>query len=61
MPDGIGAFIFRLDEDERPGTAKIFRVPMVLKPADGEDVDYFIRVSGACDVLERTVGQSLEC
>ena len=33
---------------------------MVLRPAAGKDFDLFTRLSGAGDILERTVGQSIE-
>ena len=60
MPDGIGALISRWDRDEWPATAEIFGVPTVLRPAAGNDFDLFGRLSGAGDVMERTVGQSIE-
>ena len=60
MTYGIGALIFGWDGDERPGTAEVFGVPMILWPATRIDLDFFSGLSGAGDVMERTVGQSIE-
>ena len=40
--------------------AEVLRVPMVVRPAAGEDLDSLGWLGGAGDVVERAIGESVE-
>lgn len=61
MPDRIGGILIpRWNSDEGPSTAKVFGVPVILRPAAGKDLDMLVGLGGAGDVMKRTIGQIIE-
>ena len=60
MASGVGTLTLRGDCDKRSCAAEVFRIPDVVGPATGPNLDVFRRRGGAGNVMKRTIRQIIE-